>query len=223
MAKDLVSVYYLSAKLDDEFSWRRKELSVLRSSIPKIKNPLQSAMLRAALPLLYAHWEGFVKLSMSYYLEHVSLKYLNNNELNSRFMTLSLQNKMGDMNVNNFEVKVRIVELLFSDYGKRSNIPKKNIINTKSNLNYNVLLDILYILDLEDKHIDNKKELINDLVNTRNHIAHGEQDLIEYDIFIGFYDDIISLMTFLKTKIENSALLASYKAAPLLIPARPSL
>lgn len=213
MAKDLITAYNLSSKLDEEFSWRRKELSLLRSHIPIVKNPLQSAMLRSALPLLYAHWEGFVKLSMSYYLEHVSLKYLKNSELNTRFLTLSMQNKMIDLNTNNFEVRVKIIELLFSDIEKRSNIPKKNIINTKSNLKHDVLSEILFLLDLQDKHIDNKKELINDLVAARNHIAHGEEDRIEYTTFIEFYEDIIALMSYLKTKIENSAILESYKKA----------
>ena len=115
MAKDIVLIDVLLKKLDDEFSWRRKELSLLKSKIPTIKNSLQSAMLRSALPLLYAHWEGFVKLTMSYYLEHVSRKYLKHSELQVKFIALSLQNKIGELEINNFENKVKTIELLFSD------------------------------------------------------------------------------------------------------------
>ena len=143
----------LTYKLDEEFSWRRKELFLLKSKIPTIKNPLQSVMLRSALPLLYAHWEGFVKLTMSYYLEFVSNKHLKNEELNSTFLALSLQNKLGDLTNSTFENRVKIIDLLFTDLSKKSNIPKKNIVNTKSNLKFEVLVEILFTLDLDDAHI----------------------------------------------------------------------
>jgi hypothetical protein len=211
MGQEIAVVSVLSTKLQDEFSWRRKELSVLKSKIPLQKNPLQAAMLRSALPLLYAHWEGFVKISMSYYLEHVARKYLKNNELTTNFLTLSLQNKLGDLIMNNFESKAKILELLFNDYQKQSTIPKKNVINTKSNLRFDVLKEILFILDLEDQHIDNQKVLIDDLVDTRNHIAHGEYNIMDYTTFENFYTDIIALMEYLKTKIENNAIQKSYK------------
>ena len=66
-------------------------------------------------------------------------------------------------------------------------------------------------MDLNDVHFEGKEDLINDLVNERNYIAHGEHKLIDYDTFIEFFNDTISLMEYLKTKIENSALLESYK------------
>ena len=86
MAKNLFTYDGLSKKLYEEFSWRRKELTLLKSKIPIEKNSVQSAMLRSALPLLYAHWEGFVKLTMSYYLEFVSRKHLKHNELNLTYL-----------------------------------------------------------------------------------------------------------------------------------------
>jgi hypothetical protein len=66
-------------------------------------------------------------------------------------------------------------------------------------------------MDLKDVHFESQEELINDLVNERNYIAHGEHKLIDYDTFLEFFNDTISLMEYLKTKIENSALLESYK------------
>ena len=213
MAKNLFTYDGLSKKLYDEFSWRRKELTLLKSKIPIEKNSLQSAMLRSALPLLYAHWEGFVKLTMSYYLEYVSRKYLKHNELKSTFIALSLQNKMGDLNNSSIENRTKIIDFIFNEIAKQSNIPKKNIINTKSNLKFDVLKEILFILDLDDSHIDNQKDLINDLVALRNHIAHGEQQLVDYETYENFFNDIISLMDYLKTTIENNAIQEKYKNA----------
>jgi len=213
MAKNLFTYDGLSRKLYDEFSWRRKELTLLKSKIPIEKNSLQSAMLRSALPLLYAHWEGFVKLTMSYYLEYVSNKYLKHSELKNTFISLSLQHKLGDLNNSTIENRTRIIDFIFNEKDKQSYIPKKNIINTKSNLKFEVLREILFILDLNDSHIDSQKDLINDLVTERNHIAHGEQQLVDYVTYENFFNDIISLMDYLKTTIENNAIQEKFKKA----------
>jgi hypothetical protein len=174
-------------------------------------NSLQSAMIRASIPLLYAHWEGFVKLTMSYYLEFVSNKFLKNSELKTQFIALSLQNKLGDLSNSSFENRTKIIDFMFSEINKRSNIPKKNIINTKSNLRFDVLKEILFILDLDDNHIDSQKNLINDLCDERNYIAHGEHKLVDFTTFNSFFIDIISLMEFLKTTIENNAIQEKYR------------
>lgn len=213
MAKNLFTYDSLSKKLYEEFSWRRKELTLLKSKIPIEKNSLQSAMLRSAVPLLYAHWEGFVKLTMSYYLEYISRKNLKHSELKHTFIALSLQNKLGDLSNSSIENRTKIIDFIFNEIDKQSNIPRKNIINTKSNLKFDVLKEILFILDLDDSHIDSQKELIDDLVAERNFIAHGEQKLIDYQTYEYFFNDIISLMEYLKTTIENNAILEKYKNA----------
>lgn len=201
----------LSNKLYDEISWRRKELTLIKSKIPVEKNSFQSAMIRASIPLLYAHWEGFVKLTMSYYLEYVSNKYLKNSELKTQFIALSLQNKLGDLTNSTFENRTKIIDFMYNEINKRSNIPKKNIINTKSNLRFDVLKEILFILDLHDNYIDNQKDLINDLCDQRNFIAHGEHKLVDYQTFENFFTDTIALMEYLKTTIENNAVQEKYR------------
>lgn len=213
MAINLYTFDGLTSKLSEEFAWRRKELTIIKNRIPKEKNHLQSAFLRSAVPLLYAHWEGFVKVTLTYYLEYVANKYLNHNELKYSFVALSLQKKLGQLNLNSIVSKTKIVESLISDFSKQSNIPKKNIINTKSNLKFDVFKEILFILDLEDSHFDSKKELINDLVDLRNHIAHGEYLRVDYETYLEFHSDIIALLENIKTKIENCAIEEKYKIA----------
>lgn len=217
MAKEIVTQMGLTNKLFEELGWRRKELKLIKDQIPVKASPLQSALLRSALPLLYAHWEGFIKISMSCYLEHVSRKYLLNNQLTIKFLALSVQHKLGELVENNFENRVKIIDILFANYNSRSNVPKKNIINTKSNLRFDVLKEILFILDLDDSHVDKYRDLINDLVDNRNHIAHGEYNVIDYPTFINFYDDTIELMEYLKTQIENNAVLKTYELSSPLI------
>ena len=211
MSRKLLTFDLLSDKVIDEFSWRRKELTLLKNKIPTSKNPLQSAMIRATLPLLYAHWEGFVKISLSYYLQFISYKGLRNDELRTQFFALSMRKKLGNLKDRSIQSESQMIDFILSDFDKQSNIPTKNVVNTKSNLKYEVLEEILFIMDLEDDYFKRQEELINDLVNERNYIAHGEHKLIDYDTFLEFFDDVISLMVNLKSQIENSALLENYK------------
>jgi hypothetical protein len=211
MAKNLLTLDGLTNKLSEELAWRRKELTLIKNKIPTKKSAMQAAFLRSAVPLLYAHWEGFVKVTLSSYLEYVSNKHLKNNELKYPFLALSLQNTIGQLEMNSIINKTKIIETLLTDYTKRSNLPKKNIINTKSNLKFDVFQEILLILNLEDPHFTSKKDLINDLVDMRNYIAHGEYLNVDYDLYNVFHTDIIALLENIKTKIENNALSEEYK------------
>ena len=58
----------LSDKLSDELSWRKKELSELKSlvEIRDISLPRHNALVRSGVVILYAHWEGFIKSASSY-------------------------------------------------------------------------------------------------------------------------------------------------------------
>ena len=101
MAKNLLTFNGLTNKLDEELGWRRKELFLIKSKIPKDENSLQAVLLRSAIPFLYAHWEGYIKVVLSSYLQYVSNKHLKHNELKYPFVALSLQNKVGQLDINN--------------------------------------------------------------------------------------------------------------------------
>lgn len=54
----------LSDKLSEELVWRKKELSEVKSLIETKFPPYKhNALIRSGICLLYAHWEGFVKLA----------------------------------------------------------------------------------------------------------------------------------------------------------------
>ena len=75
MAKKVFSFDDLTSLIGEDYSWRRKELKIIKNQIPSTNSPLQNASLRFAVPILYAHWEGFAKKSCEYYLEFISNKY----------------------------------------------------------------------------------------------------------------------------------------------------
>ncbi len=51
------------SKISQEHSWRSHELIVFKAILPQNPSPKQKVLLRASIPLIYSHWEGFVKVS----------------------------------------------------------------------------------------------------------------------------------------------------------------
>src|SRR6266436_545162 len=84
-----------SDALAADLIWRRKELTALRFLSSKARQPdEQRSLLRASVPLLYAHWEGYIKRSSAVYLEFVAWQRLRNNELSAHFLALSARAKL---------------------------------------------------------------------------------------------------------------------------------
>jgi hypothetical protein len=211
MSRKIFTFTHLSDKLYSELSWRRKELILIYSHIKPDSSPISKTLLRAAIPFLYAHWEGYVKIVAETYLEFVANKYEKISDLKTSFAVLAIDKKTTHHKVNEFEQKVQLFNTLINEFDKKANIPVKDVIQTKSNLWYNVFEEILFILGLDSINLVQYKVSINDLVDTRNHIAHGHYLKINYDQYKDIHTDVISAMSQLKTEIENSAIQFHYK------------
>lgn len=211
MARKVYTYNDLIYLIGEDYAWRRKELKLINDQIPEHSSPKQKAALRFAVPILYAHWEGFVKKSCELYLEFVAKKYLKHNELKPQFIALSLSKKLGNLEIKNLKEKAQTVEFLLNEIDKNSNILTKNVIQTKSNLRFNVFEEILFVIGIDLSKFSSKESLINDLVDSRNNIAHGDYLRVEHDTYKIMHQDVQTMMELLKTEIENAALLEEYK------------
>lgn len=63
----------LSDLLARELAWRKKELAVMKGFIEnrKFQADQHRVLIRSGVTMLYAHWEGFIKVAASGYLEFV--------------------------------------------------------------------------------------------------------------------------------------------------------
>lgn len=207
----IVSQDQLYNAVDEELGWRKKELKILKDNIPPVKSPLQLALLRSSILILYAHWEGYVKNICEFYLEYVANKrelYIN---LKPQFITLGLNKVLGKLEVRNVKDKSDAINFIIDNLQRESDINVRGSINTKSNLKFNVFEDICFILNLNVISFHKYKDLINDLVDTRNTIAHGGRQDTLLRIYDGFYNDTIELMESLRTEIQNSVALNTHK------------
>ena len=123
----------LEENINNSFSWRRKELSIYKTNLQKAEGKWKEALLRAGVPLIYAHWEGFVKEIAEFYLEHVSLQSLKHIDLKSTFIALCVRSQYDSLESNKHSKRSNSIEFLLNELDKRSQITVKKQIYTASN------------------------------------------------------------------------------------------
>ena len=164
-------------ELEAERNWRVAELSDQKLLFRKVKElgveQYITVYLKMTVPMVYAHWEGYCVSSFKLLME-----YLNKKELDAKIVAYNIltyaNNKTYDKLkgkssfIQRVEFSRKFIEIL------NSKIRFTEKLDTKSNLNYSVLLDILQIFGMSEEGLKEFEGSLNTLVNVRNAIAHGE-------------------------------------------------
>jgi HEPN superfamily protein len=171
----------LEAFLDDAFSWRRAELVALEAEIARhYKNspdsPLARALTRSGVALLYAHWEGYIKEACEAYLEYISVRRLRYQEICDELVITVLLGLLRRVDAGDAVAHESLLELVRRPDIARVRMPRRDsVVNTKSNLRYEVLAGLCSKLGLAQSEFVTRKSLINrSLCDARNEIAHGK-------------------------------------------------
>ena len=206
------TVSELQNKLDAEISWRKKELIDYKFVVERNKTALQVIpLIRGGIALCYAHWEGFVKMASSIFISYISTKKIPLKSLKSNFTAL---NYLRSLNKHkSIEECIVLVDQIIEESDKACKIHDKDVIDTKSNLRYFVLKDILLSLGFEDDFFSSKENFLDKkLLDPRNDIAHGTYREVSYEDYKVVFDNILPLMENYKTLIENATAMESFKA-----------
>ncbi len=201
--------------IDAEIAWRKAEIhnyyliARKHNSITSRINPVT----RAGIPLLYAHWEGFIKECAVEYLEFISRRRLTNAELKDHFVANSLRFSEGlRTNALSFEDLLKIVAFFKSKTENRCQIKSELSINTRSNLKWSVFCEIIDVLGFDISVYSGKETLIDKiLVGNRNKIAHGENSLIDFTTYEIVHHEVLALLELFRNQIENAVALKAYK------------
>lgn len=202
--------------IDKDLSWRKKELTAIKSSVTQSRKFAKNTSMRSGITLLYAHWEGAIKNIATYYLCFVSCKKIPYKDLKKNFLAISINKELSEYKESNkATLHNKIINMLFDKMHESSRIPYENIISTSSNLNSNVFKEIMAIIGLDTLEYESSYTLIDDvLLNMRNRIAHGEkleEISLDEERFIEIYDKIVSLINLFSNQILNAACLEEYK------------
>jgi hypothetical protein len=197
-------------EITDNLDKRRQEITNLRRVLQNhVNKPLEVTVVRMAIPLLYANWEGYVKEVCQLYLEYIEKSGTITRELRADLLgylwTSFLKPLTGGLN---FERKKAIAELALycMDNCVEFADSEKNI-NTKSNLNFAILEEISRHLCLNISTLEPWKHHLNVLVNLRNNIAHGSfPSSMNYEIFEESACSLMALMESFENVIVNTLL-----------------
>jgi MAE_28990/MAE_18760-like HEPN len=199
----------LSDVLSHDLAWRKKELSEVKALVEtkNISNQRHKALVRSGVCILYAHWEGFVKLAANSYLEYVSLKKLTYQELSNNFLALAMKKKFRDVReTNKSSLYIPICNFFVSELHQRCYLPKDTI-STGSNLSSETLKEITDIIGIDFSLYSTKSVLIDTkLLKTRNEIAHGNYLVFDSDEYIELHIEIIGMLDMFRNQIENAAI-----------------
>ena len=198
----------LSDRLAKDLTWRKKELSAMKSLIEakNVSDQRHKVLLRSGVCILYSHWEGFVKLAANSYLEYVISKKLTYQELSSNFLALAMKEKLKEAKeTHKPSLYIPVCEFFLSELNHRSILPK-NVISTGSNLSSEILKEITYILGIDFSIYSTKSRVIDtQLLKTRNEIAHGEDSVFDRAEYLEVHREILEMLDIFCTQIENAA------------------
>ena len=208
-----ISAGDLQSALNADLTWRRREISSLILSARSADAAVERVIVRTAVPLLYAHWEGFGRECISRYLELVSLRRVKFLNLRSSFLYLASISSLGSLSDKPVREGIRAVEELITrqDATNKDSFRKK--ISTRSNLRFPVLDDLLALCGLESAIFYQYSDFINrELCDARNEVAHGGGAAPPLNLFVSRRDKAFELMSLLQDTVVNAAVLGSYRS-----------
>ena len=203
----------LNDRLSKELAWRKKELAEVKSLIEtkSFSSSKHKALIRSGICLLYAHWEGFVKLAANSYLEYVRMQKLCYKDLASNFLALAMKERLNEAKeTNKPSLYIPVCDFFLDELNQRCELPKDTI-STASNLSSEILREIISILGIDFSPYSTKSVLIDTkLLKTRNEIAHGEYSITDREEYIELHIEIIDMLDLFRNQIENAAINKDY-------------
>lgn len=204
----------LNNVMTEEFAWRKKELHHLKSLVlQNQKTYLNDLSIRSAVALLYAHWEGFIRGVASAYVEFVSRQQVPCEQLSDSFLAIAVRSLLRDAaESRRIKSHVAVVEFFRKRIADRSNLAFVSAVSTQSNLNSDVLQDIILTIGLEYAPYETKEKLIDErLLRSRNSIAHGQYLTMDTAEYVELHEEIQSLMQLFYNQVDNAARTSAYR------------
>jgi hypothetical protein len=184
------------AELEQDLAWRHDELRLLSNTRANLRREDErDRFRRAQLVMLYAHVEGFCKLAFLLYVKAInasgiSISSASDALVASAFNDLFHALQHGDEKGRVFSAKLPADPKLhiaarrrdfISEYEsilrRRIALPDSTV-NTESNLGSVVMRRNLFRLGFSEDRMAEFDQILDELVNRRNNIAHGSDDAI---------------------------------------------
>ena len=202
----------LNSFFDESIVWRKRELTTAKLLISQARGHERDLLRRGCICLIYAHWEGFVKVASTALLNLIHNRGHKYDQLCPGLIALSIRSKYKVAEgTSKILIHTDIAKFYIEELHQNADVPWKDVIETRDNLNSEVLEEILAIFGIDYSGYATKKAFVDDkLLYYRNNIAHGKKldvDESEYNLL---HDVILSLIDQFRNDLENSACTSSY-------------
>ncbi len=204
-----------SAILDSDLSWRRKELSDLKVAVRVADAYSKPVLLRAIITMSYAHWEGFVRTCANRYFEHLTLRRRQFVDFERQIYVNSVLGRLDALHRSRQSVRERckLVNDILDGQSGRFNSVNPDLVDTRSNLNTDVVTDICLVCGVNPAHFETSRGFLDVLLlKRRNAIAHGQQEYIHAAEIDGFVATVLALMEHFRSLLENKVYTKAYAA-----------
>lgn len=221
----------IRAQLEEELTWRQDEIRFLRNQLAYIENEDDRNRFRKALlVMLYSHYEGFCATAFKIYIKAINDAGLKRRDVNSHIAACSFHKEFrayedgsrktklyrevfgkrppDDSHLYRFARQIDFIDCTDQFWDQFVHIPD-NVIDTESNLGPDVLKKLLFRLGLPHEYFNNENDVIHNILNRRNNVAHGGEKLgvdegtygkMEKAVFHVFDCIVQLIMTALKKK-----------------------
>ncbi len=208
----------LSSEMERDITWRVRELSSLKLAIRSADAAGKDALLRALVAMIYAHWEGFIRFCAVKYFQHITIKRKSFEDLEDQIYINAFLSRLDAFHRSrgSLDEKCRFLTDVLNSQKLSFSRLNPSLIDTKSNLNSDVLKDICTICGVESSGFDDEADFIDTLLlKRRNAVAHGQTVDISVSEMDNLVERAIALMRQFRTLLENKAYQSGYLALSL--------
>ena len=208
------SVVELEDAIDQDLAGRKRALTSLKFAVDGARDHQRDVIGYAAVCILYAHWEGFVKFAGSCFTNYVSRLGLSYEQLSIGIVATCIRSQLkGLRTTNKISLNREFVELLRDRTTEKPMIPWQSAIETYDNLNSDVLFEILTIVGCDTAPYLTKTAFIDEkLLRHRNCIAHNghshDFDVTEFPVL---HAGVLTLLEQIRNDVQNSAVLRRFE------------
>jgi MAE_28990/MAE_18760-like HEPN len=199
-----------------DLTWRIKEISDLRSAVRRIDEALKRSLLRASVPLVYAHWEGHVAVVSRSYVEFLATRRPRYSTIKPSFRLNEFSRalrRLGQSQMS-YRQKIEFIESILQSGDTQFRRIDAEVISGRGNLNSEVLKELCAYFSIDQTLFEDDYDFIDKiLVFRRNNIAHGEYIELDQKGLEDMSNRVIGMMRTFNNLVDNDVVLGRYNVA----------
>lgn len=212
------SILELQDFLDKALVYRKRELSFIHLAVSATgEESTAGHLMRAAVPILYAHWEGYLRDAAIAYLNFVFSQLDRGDDYQRRYIAVAFKHSFAEAGKSRkARVHADFLESLLESLKSPIIANAEAVVDADSNLSSKVLEDLLFSVGVTiDQYWSTSFKIVDyQLLKKRNEIAHGELVKVDPKEYADLYIFVLESLERYKTSLEHNASEECFRRSP---------